>query len=187
MVVSYEDRIIKLQKEGMKPNLSRAREEKINALISKYQGLIVKRNQRKPRAPRKSYEQRIMELQEKIAKRTAKVQARKPEALKLSSSFVGPLLPTQTRRVSKEQRAMERQQKKEAKAMERQQKKEEKAYAKRMLKEAIANARAEAKNLTTIRQSVPSIIGRSALPFVNIRMNRIMSPQVREIMARYNN
>lgn len=138
MPSSYEERIVKLQKEAMKPTLTRAREEKINALITKYQGLITKRNAkallspRVPRGKKKTYEEQIAILEQKIIQRDAKNKARKPEPLKLSSTFMGPLLPTQTRRRTKETIAQEKQ---------------DRARSKGLVKEALMVARMEARNL----------------------------------------
>ena len=114
-----------------------------------------------------SYEQRIIVLQNKIdalqakiATRDAKVQARKPESLRKKSSFVGPLLPTQSRSRSREEIAQikrekdlikqMRRQEREERAMaklKRQEERREKATARSLAKEALMSARIEAKKL----------------------------------------
>lgn len=150
MPSSYEERIVKLQKEAMKPNLTRAREEKINTLITKYKGLITKRDAKSllsPRVPRnikkKTYEEQIAILQQKIIERDAKNKGRKPESLKLPSTFTGPLLPTQTRARTKETIA---------------QQKQDRATAKRLVKEALMVARMEARNLKKNQKEASKLI-----------------------------
>lgn len=151
MPLSYEERIMKLQKEAMKPTLTRAREEKIDALISKYQGLILKRNAKlsappkvsRARLPAKTYEQKIMELEKKIIERDNKNRAKRAEPLRLKSTFVGPILPTQSRARTREQIMQE---------------KLERANAKQMVKEALKVARMEARNLKKQQNQAKKLI-----------------------------
>lgn len=92
---------------------------------------------------RKSLEEKIMELQQKIVERDRKLQARRAEPLKMKSTFVGPLLPTQTRARTREQIAQE---------------KIERATAKRMVKEALMVARMEAKKLKQQQKEAKKLI-----------------------------